>query len=108
MVYIKVAIVRYISNDPQPGVVECELVDAHGNLWRFVEKTTIVSESDLSEQTHYPKSGVIAGEVIGRGEMASGREYWIVDTQKPWDIQSVEGVQEFEVFPESLASEHEA
>jgi len=30
MLGVKVTILRYISDDPQPGVVECELEDAHG------------------------------------------------------------------------------
>jgi hypothetical protein len=64
-----VVITWYLGDDPQPGVVECEMTDAHGKRWRFVEKSAIVSAEDLSAATHYPISGVIAGEIIGRGRM---------------------------------------
>ena len=34
---ITVTIVRYVGDEPQPGVVECQLEDAHGRQWSFVE-----------------------------------------------------------------------
>jgi hypothetical protein len=36
MLGVKITILRYISDDPQPGVVECQLVDANGNSWLFL------------------------------------------------------------------------
>jgi len=61
MLGIKVTIVRYISDEPQPGIVECQLEDAHGRRWSFVEKTAIVSAEHLDAQTTYPQRGVVAG-----------------------------------------------
>jgi hypothetical protein len=99
---ISVAIVRYISDEPQPGIVECQLEDAHGRRWSFVEKTAIVSSRPLDAGTTYPQKGVIAAEIVGRSVDATGRETIRVDTERPWHVESVDGVTQFEVLAESL------
>ena len=72
MLAVKVTITRYVSDDPQPGVVECELVDAHGRRWRFIEKTAIVSADRLDAQSAYPQPGVIAGSASGAARTRRG------------------------------------
>ncbi len=99
---IKVTIVRYIRDDPQPGIVECQLEDAHGRRWSFVEKTAIVSAEHLDAETTYPQRGVIAGEIVRRSLDAAGREVIRIDTKRPWHVESIEGVTQFDVLPESL------
>src|SRR5215467_6732450 len=102
MLGVKVTILRYISDDPQPGIVECQLEDANGRRWSFVEKTAIVSAERLDAQSTYPQVGVIAGEVIRHSHNADGREAIEIDTERPWGIESVEGATRFEILPESL------
>jgi len=46
--------------------------------------------------------GVIAGEVVGRSLDAAGREVIRIDIERPWHVESVEGMTQFEVLPESL------
>jgi len=102
MLGIRVAIVRYISDDPQPGIVECQLEDANGRRWSFVEKTAIVSNEHLDANTCYPKPGAIAGEMVSRGRDQAGREIIRIETKRPWRVESVDGVTEFDARPESL------
>jgi|SRR5450631_1847617 hypothetical protein len=102
MLGIKVTIVRYISDEPQPGIVECQLEDAHGHQWSFVEKTAIVSTQNLDAQATYPQEGVIACEMLQRSLDGARREVIRVDTERPWHIESVEGETKFDVLPESL------
>jgi|SRR5262245_49267784 len=102
MLGVKVAIIRYVSDDPQPGLVECELFDAHGRRWRFIEKAAVVSADLLDAGSAYPRPGVIVGEVVWRGRDAAGRELLRLDTERPWGVESVDGVTQFEVLPESL------
>jgi hypothetical protein len=102
MLGVKVTIMRYISDEPQPGIVECHLEDAYGRRWSIVEKTAIVSAGQLDAQTAYPQMGVIAGEVVGRSLDAAGREVIRIDIERPWHVESVEGMTQFEVLPESL------
>jgi hypothetical protein len=102
MLGIKVTIVRYVDDEPQPGIVECQLEDAHGRRWSFIEKTAVVSKENLDAQTIYPQPGVIAGEVVQRGLDSAGREVVRVDIERPWHVESQEGVTQFDVLAESL------
>lgn len=102
MLGLKVAIMRYISDEPQPGIVECHLEDAHGRRWSFVEKTAIVSTQNLDAQAAYPQDGVVACQMIKRSLDGTGREVIRVDTERPWHIESIEGETQFDVLPESL------
>jgi hypothetical protein len=98
MLGTKVTIVRYISDEPQPGIVECQLEDAYGRQWLFVEKTAIVSPEDLDAQTTYPQPGVVDCEIVQRSRDAAGREVVRINT----GIETTEGVTQFDVLPESL------
>ena len=102
MIGVKVLITRYVSDEPQPGIVECGFSDAHGRHWSFVEKTAIVSTEYLNARTSYPQPGVIACEIAGHSWDATGREIVLVDTERPWCVESVDGSMRFEVLPSSL------
>ena len=101
MLGIRVTIVRYISDEPQPGIVECTRICSRSS-WSFVEKTAIVSAQHLDANTSYPQRGVIAAEMVGRSVDATGRETIRVDTERPWHVESVDGVTQFEVLAEAL------
>jgi hypothetical protein len=102
MIGVKVSITRYIADEPVPGVVESEFCDAHGRRWSFIEKTAYVTAEILDRQTVYPRPGAIACEVVGRSLDATGREIIVIDTERPWCVESVEGSMQFEVTPDSL------
>lgn len=101
-VYFPVSITRYLSDDPQPGLVECELIDAQGQCWRFVDKSAIFSSEELTTHKVYPRPGVIAGVIIRRRQNEVGREVVLIDTERPWDVESVDGTKCFEVFGDTL------
>jgi hypothetical protein len=97
MADLKVSIVRYISDDPQPGIVECQFQDAYGRQWSFIEKTLVVSVEQLDAHSVYPQRGVTICKIIKRFPDATGREVIRIVT-----VESVEGVTQFDVLPESL------
>lgn len=99
---IKASIVRYVSDEPQPGIVECEFFDAHGRRWSFIEKTAIVGVDYLDGQTSYPQPGIIACEIVSLHRDSGGRETVLVDTERPWGVESVNGTTRFEVSRSSL------
>lgn len=102
MIGVSISITRYVGDEPQPGIVECEFTDANGKRWSFVEKTAYVSQEDLDARTTYPKPGVIACEILSRGLNPTGQETVLVDTNHPWGVESIDGTTQFMVFPESL------
>lgn len=96
-----VSIVRW-GLDDQPGWVECLLVDAQGRPWFFFEKVPVVSHEDLRADTMYPRPGRIACDVIARRLDATNKEVLVVDTARPWGIESTSGETRFEVRPEQV------
>jgi hypothetical protein len=104
---VKVTITRYISDEPQPGIVECQLLDAHGHVWTFVEKTAIPRCAvALDGKASYPQPGTISCLMISRRSDAGGGEIVRIDTSKPLGVETAKGVCQFDVVPESLIGEH--
>jgi hypothetical protein len=102
MIGIRVSITRYISDEPQRGVVECEFADAHGQHWTFVEKTAVVSAAELDARTLYPQPGAIACQIVGHRLDEMGRGIVVVDTESPWAVEATDGTTQFEVLPALL------
>lgn len=102
MLAVKVKIVRYLSDDPQPGVVQCELEDVHGRRWSIIEKTAIVSTEDLDARSSYPQQGFIGCEILQRSRDAE-REIVRITTERPWMVESIDGSTEFDVLADALA-----
>lgn len=101
MLGLKVQITRFVD-DCQPGIVECQLVDAVGHLHSFIEKVPIISSEDLSWNNNYPRPGIIACEEIGRCHNELGKEIVKINTEQPWGVESTDGKSHFEVFQKSL------
>ena len=97
MTDMRVSIVRYVSDDPQPGIVECQFQDAYGRRWSFIEKTPVVSTELLDAHSVYPQMGATACNIVQRFPDAAGRQLIRIST-----VESVEGVTQFDVLPESL------
>ena len=98
---VKFQIIRFVDAD-QPGWVECELFDAHGEKWTFIEKIPVVTTEDLWEDTDYPRSGFMACKVIETRIDADGRKTVTVDTELPFGIESTAGTYRFTVLPEQV------
>ena len=98
MTGISVLITKYISDDPQPGIVECQLVDAYRNEWVFQEKTAVIALGDLDADSDYPQPGVIACEIMKQWQDVNGREIVSVNTERPWCIETLTGASRFDVL----------
>lgn len=68
-----VTFTRFVSDD-QPGFVEAELCDAHGQLVRFVDKQPFFGREDLGADDAYPQAGVMLCWVRGCRADSAGRE----------------------------------
>jgi hypothetical protein len=99
---VRCTIVRWVSEEPQPGLVEANLTDADGRLWRFIDKTAIFSGEVLLETTEYPRPGVIRCEVIGNKALPNGAWVTAISTGKPDDVESTEGECRFVVPTEEV------
>ena len=98
---VNILIAKWVD-DRQAGFVECELTDAQGRAWRFVEKLPIVTRDSLNASSILPQPGVIACEVISNSVDAAGRAIAEIDTRLPWGVESTDGATRFVVRPEQL------
>jgi len=98
MIGLNVLITKYISDDPQPGIVECQLVDAYGNEWVFRDKTAVIALGDLDADSDYPQPGVIACEIMRLRHDVNGREIISVNTERPWGVEALTGASRFDVL----------
>ncbi|HPV23883.1 MAG TPA: hypothetical protein PLJ65_06890 [Casimicrobium sp.] len=90
MKYIKAQVTRYVDDEPQPGIVECCFVDAFGRTHVFVEKTAIVSGSDLTAASEYPVPCGLACEVEREWRDEFGAVRLRVCTERPWGLESLD------------------
>ena len=107
MIGVRVSVTRYIADEPIPGVVECELLDANGRRWSFVEKTAHVSAEILDAESCYPRPGAIACEIVGRSQDSTGRETVLIDTECPWCVDYLKTYQETVRMAKAAMSEPE-
>ncbi len=99
---VGVQIVRWVGDDPQPGVVEARLRDAFGVEWVFVDKAPIFTEQSLDASSNYPRRGVLACEVIKSWRDDGGREVCTIDTARPYGVEAEGGKSTFDVLAEQI------
>ena len=94
-VYIRA--VRWVSDDPQPGIVECRLVDAEGIEHVLVDKAAIFDATErLRPDATYPIELAITCRVIQEGHTD-------VVIELAHHVESVEGLRVFRVARRSMA-----
>lgn len=98
---IKIKIIRFVSND-QPGFVECTFKDAWDKEFKIEEKIPVVTSGYLDEDSRYPHEGVIACEVMRTWTDETGRQLVTIDIDKPWAIETVDGLKQFDIIQKDL------
>ncbi len=95
-------ITRWVSDEPQPGIIECQLVDASGRVWTFTEKDILTEDRDDAVAA-YPLPCEIPCEELGRTRCPDGREMVRIKLDG-WFGYEEEARREFEVYAEQLVS----
>ena len=98
---IKILITSFID-DHQPGFVECKFYDALNKEHIVQDKVPIVTDKYLDANSEYPQDGIIACEIVKQLEDANGKTIFRVNTSKPWGVDTIEGLTEFDLFEEQL------
>lgn len=93
---LKVTITRFISKD-NPFFIECRFMDALGKEHIIHEKVPVITHEELDEHSTYPRPGFIACEIMEQFPADGGSEIVLIDTSKPWGIETTEGETIFEV-----------
>jgi hypothetical protein len=62
---LRVQIIRFIEAY-QPGIVECQFRDAHGQMHSIVGKLPYFTEANLWFDSEYPQPGEVDCQVLGQ------------------------------------------
>ena len=101
MNFLMVDIIEYFQGD-FPEYVLCQFFDVFGKKHYFNEKIPIVSSENINDTTILPKKGFIAGEFINKGD-----ELIYFSTIKPYDIETIDGINTFCVKDYQIINEDE-
>lgn len=85
---VECRVVRWVADEPQPGLVEAQLTDSDGRLWSFIDKEPIFCSEWIGPQRAFPVAGAIRCQVIGHEILADGREVITIDTGRPDGVDS--------------------
>ena len=61
-----VQIVRFVDEEPQPGIVESQFRDAQGEVHSIIDKVPLFTSADLWSDSDYPQPGFIECSVLER------------------------------------------
>jgi hypothetical protein len=64
--WFPVQIVRFVDEEPQPGLVESQFRDAHGAVHSIIDKVPLFTGADLWSDSDYPQPGFIECRVLER------------------------------------------
>lgn len=98
---IRIKITSFIGND-QLGFVECKFHDAWNNKYTIHDKIPIVTKKYLDANSEYPQEGLIACEIVKKWVDKDGRKILTVSTEKPWAVETINGLTEFDILEEQL------
>lgn len=90
--------VRWLSDEPFPGMVEVHLTDGSGKTWTFIDKSAMFDPDDVLRATSdYPVDLKLACTVLSRTT-----EGVIVSTAEPWGLETIDGKWEFLMLPSQV------
>jgi hypothetical protein len=89
--FLRAKAIQWCADEPLPGLVEVELLDADEKPWRFVDKAPIFDPGNaLGPATAYPVELNLACTIIEWTD-----DHVVVSTASPWGIESIEGRSQF-------------
>jgi hypothetical protein len=90
---VRCEVVRWLSDEPQPGWVEASIVDAQGRRWSFFDKPAIFSDEGIGPSSEFPLPGVIRCEIVSPNPGDGGVE--VVEIRLHDGVESAEGSTRF-------------
>ncbi|MGW7139977.1 hypothetical protein ACWGVR_20495 [Streptomyces xanthophaeus] len=100
MAFLRCEAVRWVDDEPQPGLVEVRFTDAHQRQWAFIDKWPVFTGDDLTPNSLYPVVVGVLCDVLTADDTAST----VTISVAPWGLESLEGDIEFEVRADQLTT----
>jgi hypothetical protein len=96
--YVHATATRWVSDEPFPGIVEVALVDGHGQIWTFLDKSAMFEPKTLLlPSSSYPMVLRLACLVLH-----GGPDGITVSTAEPWGLFTIDGTSEFVMRPDQV------
>ncbi|WRZ88180.1 hypothetical protein OHB54_03435 [Streptomyces sp. NBC_01007] len=102
MVFLRCEAVRWVDDEPQPGLVEVRFTDAHHHEWTFIGKWPRFGGEDLHPDSSYPVEVGILCDILD--SVSSGTTDTVKISVTPRGVESLEGCVEFEVRADQLTT----
>ncbi|MFI5967699.1 hypothetical protein ACIA8J_36740 [Streptomyces asoensis] len=94
--------VRWVNDEPFPGLVEVQFVDAAGRRWSLIDKSPLFTRLDeLTPDSVYPVNVTVACVIQNGGEVLAGDEVVTVSTS-PDGVTTPDGRDTFTVRPSQI------
>jgi hypothetical protein len=93
---LRVKIVRFVDEEPQPGIVESQFRDDEGQVHSIIDKVPYFINAVLWSDSEYPQPGDIRCRVLERIHRISG-DFARITIAEPDYIEATDGKSEFVV-----------
>lgn len=102
--FVRARATRWVADEPFPGIVEVEIIDASHRTWKFIDKAPIFDSGRiLTSGATYPIDLDLACTVVGPPSNG-GNEQVVISTAAPWGLESEDGTSEFVVNADQIKS----
>ncbi|MCD9145978.1 hypothetical protein [Streptomyces albireticuli] len=100
MAFLRCEVVRWVDDEPQPGLVEARFTDAHQREWAFIDKCPVFTGDNLTSDSLYPVVVGVLCDVL----TTDGTGNTVTISVARWGLESLEGDIEFEVRADQLTT----
>lgn len=90
---LRVQIVRFVDEEPQPGIVEPQFRDANGEVHSIIDKVPLFTSADLWSDSDYPQPGFIKCRVLEQIPSETGNLARV--TVEPYHVELTNESSEF-------------
>ena len=101
MVEVTVKVIEVIDDSGYPMIIKCELTDYKGIKHHFIDKVPVICQCDRYFSVHpclkEECTGTIRCNIIGETDKT-----YIIDTEYPDDVESINNEYQFEVWKEQI------
>ncbi|MFJ6934767.1 hypothetical protein [Streptomyces sp. NPDC101132] len=103
MPFLNCDAVRWIGDEPFPGLIEVRITDVHNRQWSVIDKAAVFDDAgNLTPSSNYPVRVKVLCEILdGAPGSAPGT---VTVSITPWGLESVEGQVEFQVHSDELTT----
>ena len=100
---LRVQIVRFVDEEPQPGIVESQFHDADGVVHRIIDKVPLFTDAMLWSDSEYLQTGSVECKVIQQIRDSKGLNLARITIYEPWAVETTSGKSEFVIDEADLS-----